>query len=59
MVIPDNSKERGQGLVEYALIIVFVAVVVIVVVLLFGQQLFNTYCTTTETLFNATSPACP
>jgi pilus assembly protein Flp/PilA len=32
-------KEKGQGLVEYALILVFVAVVVIVILALLGPSL--------------------
>jgi len=35
--------EKGQGLVEYAIIIAFVAIVVIVVVRLFGPQVGNTF----------------
>jgi len=34
---------RGQGLVEYALILVLIAVVVILAVALFGQSLANLY----------------
>jgi pilus assembly protein Flp/PilA len=33
------SQEKGQGLVEYALIILLIAIVVIGAVTLFGQQL--------------------
>jgi pilus assembly protein Flp/PilA len=35
--------EKGQGLVEYALILVLVAMVVFVMLLLFGPALANTY----------------
>ncbi len=35
---------EGQGLVEYALILVLVAVVVIVIVGLLGQQIQNVFC---------------
>ncbi|MRR31475.1 pilus assembly protein [bacterium] len=34
---------KGQGLVEYALILVFIAIVVIVVLAIFGTQLVETY----------------
>jgi len=34
---------RGQGLVEYALIMLFVAIVVIVVLALFGPAVGNMY----------------
>lgn len=37
------SKERGQGLVEYAIILVFVALVVISVVRLLGPRIGNTF----------------
>ncbi len=36
--------ERGQGLVEYALIIVLVAVVTIIVVSLLGEQVQRVFC---------------
>ena len=37
-------QDSGQGLVEYALILVFVAVAVIVMVALFGTSVANVYC---------------
>jgi len=37
------SKERGQGLVEYAIILAFVAIVVISVVRLLGSKIGNTF----------------
>ncbi len=41
-----NAKfERGQGLVEYALILVFVAIVVIAVVTVFGPLIGNNFTT--------------
>jgi len=43
-------KEKGQGLVEYAIILAFVAIVVIVVVRLFGQKLGGTYSTINSSL---------
>ncbi len=36
-------NEKGQGLVEYAIILVFVAVVVIAVVRLLGPTIGNTF----------------
>lgn len=36
-------RERGQGLMEYALVIIFVAVVVIVVLALIGPQVGNLF----------------
>ena len=38
-------KERGQGLIEYAIILSLVALVVIVVIWMFGPALGNTYST--------------
>jgi len=39
----STMKERGQGLVEYALILVLVAVVVIVVLALLGPAVGNIF----------------
>jgi len=36
--------ERGQGMVEYALILVLIAVVVIVVLIILGNQVANVFC---------------
>jgi pilus assembly protein Flp/PilA len=38
-----SPMERGQGLVEYAIILAFVAVVVIAVVRLLGPEIGNTF----------------
>jgi pilus assembly protein Flp/PilA len=43
-------KEKGQGLVEYALIIVLVSIVVIAALLLLGPQISNVFNTITNTL---------
>lgn len=40
-----SLQEEGQGLVEYALILVFVAVVVIVSLALFGQEVYDLFQT--------------
>jgi pilus assembly protein Flp/PilA len=45
-----KNKEEGQGLVEYALIIVLIAMIVMVVLLLFGDVLFEAYCDLVEGL---------
>ena len=42
--------ERGQGLVEYAVIIAFVAIVVIVIVGLFGENVGNTFSSINNSL---------
>ena len=39
----ENRRETGQGLAEYALIIVLVAVVVIVVLLVLGDSINNLF----------------
>ena len=39
------DKEKGQGLVEYALILVLVAVVVIVILALLGPAIGNVFST--------------
>jgi len=40
-----TAKEGGQGLVEYALILVFVAIVVIVILALLGPAVGNVFST--------------
>ena len=40
-----HPQERGQGLVEYAIILVLVAVVVIAIVRLLGPKNGNTFST--------------
>jgi len=42
--------EKGQGLVEYAIIIAFVAIVVIIVVGLFGTRVGNTFSSIVDSL---------
>jgi len=37
------AKQRGQGMVEYALILVLVSIVVIVILLTMGQQIANVF----------------
>ena len=37
-------SERGQGMVEYALILVLIAVVVIEVLIVLGNQVQNVFC---------------
>ena len=43
-------KEHGQGLVEYAIILSFVAIVVVAVVRAFGPALGETYSTINSSL---------
>ncbi len=43
-------KERGQGLVEYALILVLVAIVVIAALMVLGPIIGNTFSTINNSL---------
>jgi pilus assembly protein Flp/PilA len=43
-------KERGQGLVEYALILVLVAIVVIAALMILGPIIGNTFSTINSSL---------
>ena len=45
-----HKYERGQGLVEYALILVLVALVVILVVTVFGSSVGNLFSKTINSL---------
>jgi Flp pilus assembly pilin Flp len=38
------TREEGQAMVEYTLILVLVAVIVIVVLMIMGNQVRNVYC---------------
>ena len=38
------TREDGQGMVEYALILVLIAVVVIVVLIVLGNQVQDVFC---------------
>ena len=48
-------KEKGQGLVEYALILVLVAIVVIAVLMLLGPIIGNIFSTLNASLSTAGS----
>ena len=45
-----HPQERGQGLVEYAIILVFVALVVIVIVRMLGPKVGNIFSTVNNSL---------
>ena len=45
-----SPQERGQGLIEYAIILVFVAVVVILVVRILGPKIGNVFSTINSSL---------
>ena len=38
------TRQKGQAMVEYALILVLIAVILIVVLMLMGNQVKNVYC---------------
>jgi pilus assembly protein Flp/PilA len=42
-VIRTKDSQRGQGMVEYALILVLVSIVVIVILLTMGAQVANVF----------------
>lgn len=39
----ENKKEKGQGFVEYALIMLLVALAVIIILAIFGPAIGNMY----------------
>ncbi len=41
----NHLYQRGQGLVEYAIIIVLVAIIVVIIVALFGSAVGNMFST--------------
>ena len=41
-------REEGQGLVEYALIILFIAIVIVAVLVIFGPTVGNMYSSIKE-----------
>jgi pilus assembly protein Flp/PilA len=45
-----SNREPGQGLVEYALIMLLVAIIVIVVLALFGPAVGNLYSSVIQNL---------
>jgi pilus assembly protein Flp/PilA len=47
-----TPEERGQGLVEYALILVLVAIVVFAVLLILGPIIGNVFSTINESISN-------
>ena len=44
-------REEGQGLVEYALILLFIAIVLVAVLLIFGPAVGNLYSTVMDQSF--------
>jgi pilus assembly protein Flp/PilA len=52
------GKEKGQGIIEYALILVLIAMVVIVVLAIFGDVLNEAYCNILTTIGGEGGAAC-
>jgi pilus assembly protein Flp/PilA len=50
MLFARRSPTRGQGLVEYALILVLVAIVVIAALMILGPIIGNTFSTINNSL---------
>ncbi|HEV8596323.1 MAG TPA: Flp family type IVb pilin [Candidatus Dormibacteraeota bacterium] len=44
--------QKGQGMVEYALILALIALIVLIALLTTGQQLINLYSNITATMCN-------
>jgi pilus assembly protein Flp/PilA len=44
LVVDLISDDRGQSMIEYALILVLIAVVVIVLLIILGNQVQNAFC---------------
>ncbi|TMF54700.1 MAG: Flp family type IVb pilin [Chloroflexi bacterium] len=45
-----QDGERGQGMVEYALILVLIVVIVIVILMVMGNTVKNMYCNVSGSL---------
>lgn len=48
MLFLEKEGQQGQGLIEYALVLVLVAVVVIAIISLVGPQIGNMYSRITQ-----------
>jgi pilus assembly protein Flp/PilA len=55
MLFAPKEKEKGQGLVEYALILVLVAIVVIAVLMLLGPIIANVFSTLNSSISGVSS----
>jgi len=49
-------QQEGQGLVEYALILLLIAIALIAIVTIFGTQLSSTYSSITSGVIDAANP---
>jgi pilus assembly protein Flp/PilA len=50
LFLPREESQEGQGLVEYALILVLVAIVVIAILVIMGPQIGNIFSRITNGL---------
>lgn len=50
-LVPDS--ERGQAMIEYALIMCLVVIVILVTLILLGNQVKNTYCNIASAVMSA------
>jgi pilus assembly protein Flp/PilA len=50
LYLPADENQEGQGLVEYALILVLVAIVVIAILVIMGPQIGNIFSRITNGL---------
>ena len=50
MLFLPRNEEQGQGLVEYALVLVLVAIVVIAILAILGPQIGNIFSRVTDGL---------
>lgn len=55
MAVRRRRSDRGQGLLEYALALIFVAVVVLVALVALGHQYTNLYSNAAQGVNNATT----
>lgn len=54
--VSDRKRQKGQGMVEYALILVLVAVVVLATLMTLGNQVNATFTDIQEALMNPSDP---
>jgi pilus assembly protein Flp/PilA len=57
--LSNKKSEKGQGLVEYALILVLVAIVVIGALMVLGPIIGNSFSTVNNSLTSVSGGGCP
>jgi len=58
IIVRGSARDSGQGLVEYALLLLLVAIVLVAAVTVFGDQLGDTYCRINSALPWSTTGNC-